>query len=226
MPDTIKKRIGISLCIIFGVSLITCLLQQIDSFPYINYLYLLSDIIYIGPILYIAFNRQSGSNTWSKTGAGLYVALLLMFASQQVAILEKGTPLIEFGLLWWAIISSASSLFLLMFYWGTRIWLPIKIVITTNVIPNIVNIIAYSKLIHVVDSDYHTRAEAIESYTSTVDIISILTIIIYAVSLILTIVWLLERSKKVSAAKVNQQAIKEPNQASKTEIINKIPHKV
>lgn len=225
MPDTIKKRIGICLCIIFGISLITCLLQKISSFTYINYLYLLSDIIYIGPILFIAFNKQSGSNIWSKTGGGLYVALLLMFASEQVAILEKGTPLIEFGFLGWAIISSATSLFLLMFYWGTRIWLPIKIVITTNVIPNIVNIIAYSKVIHVVDSDYHTRAEAVESYESTVDIISILTIIIYAVSLILTIVWLLERSKKVSAAKVNQQAIKEPNQASKPEFINKIPHK-
>lgn len=225
MPDTIKKRIGICLCIIFGISLITCLLQKISSFTYINYLYLLSDIIYIGPILYIAFNKQSGSNIWSKTGGGLYVALLLMFASEQVAILEKGTPLIEFGFLGWAIISSATSLFLLMFYWGTRIWLPIKIVITTNVIPNIVNIIAYSKVIHVVDSDYHTRAEAVESYESTVDIISILTIIIYAVSLILTIVWLLESSKKVSAAKVNQQAIKEPNQASKPEFINKIPHK-
>lgn len=225
MPDTIKKRIGICLCIIFGISLITCLLQKISSFTYINYLYLLSDIIYIGPILFIAFNKQSGSNIWSKTGGGLYVALLLMFASEQVAILEKGTPLIEFGFLGWAIISSATSLFLLMFYWGTRIWLPIKIVITTNVIPNIVNIIAYSKVIHVVDSDYHTRAKAVESYTSTVDIISILTIIIYAVSLILTIVWLLESSKKVSAAKVNQQAIKEPNQASKPEFINKIPHK-
>lgn len=226
MPDTIKKRIGICLCIIFGISLITCLLQKISSFTYINYLYLLSDIIYIGPILFIAFNKQSGSNIWSKTGGGLYVALLLlMFASEQVAILEKGTPLIEFGFLGWAIISSATSLFLLMFYWGTRIWLPIKIVITTNVIPNIVNIIAYSKVIHVVDSDYHTRAEAVESYESTVDIISILTIIIYAVSLILTIVWLLESSKKVSAAKVNQQAIKEPNQASKPEFINKIPHK-
>lgn len=225
MPDTIKKRIGICLCIIFGISLITGLLQQIDSFTYINYLYLLSDIIYIGPILFIAFNKQSGSNIWSKTGGGLYVALLLMFASEQVAILEKGTPLIEFGFLGWAISSSATSLFLLMFYWGTRIWLPIKIVITTNVIPNIVNIIAYSKVIHVVDSDYHTRAEAVESYESTVDIISILTIIIYAVSLILTIVWLLESSKKVSAAKVNQQAIKEPNQASKPEFINKIPHK-
>lgn len=225
MPDTIKKRIGICLCIIFGISLISCLLQKISSFTYINYLYLLSDIIYIGPILYIAFNKQSGSNIWSKTGGGLYVALLLMFASEQVAILEKGTPLIEFGFLWWAIISSASSLFLLMFYWGTRIWLPIKIVITTNVIPNIVNIIAYSKVIHVVDSDYHIRAEAVESYESTVDIISILTIIIYAVSLILTIVWLLESSKKVSAAKVNQQAIKEPHQASKPEFINKIPHK-
>lgn len=182
-------------------------------------------LIYIGPILFIAFNKQSGSNIWSKTGGGLYVALLLMFASEQVAILEKGTPLIEFGFLWWAIISSATSLFLLMFYWGTRIWLPIKIVITTNVIPNIVNIIAYSKVIHVVDSDYHTRAEAVESYESTVDIISILTIIIYAVSLILTIVWLLENSEKVSAAKVNQQTIKEPNQASKPEFINKIPHK-
>mgnify|MGYP005875395171 CR=1 FL=1 len=225
MPDTIKKRIGICLCIIFGISLITCLLQKISSFTYINYLYLLSDIIYIGPILFIAFNKQSGSNIWSKTGGGLYVALLLMFASEQVAILEKGTPLIEFGFLGWAIISSATSLFLLMFYWGTRIWLPIKIVITTNVIPNIVNIIAYSKVIHVVDSDYHTRAEAVESYESTVDIISILTIIIYAVSLILTIVWLLGSSKKVSAAKVNQQAIKEPNQASKPEFINKIPHK-
>lgn len=225
MPDTIKKRIGICLCIIFGISLITCLLQKISSFTYINYLYLLSDIIYIGPILFIAFNKQSGSNIWSKTGGGLYVALLLMFASEQVAILEKGTPLIEFGFLGWAIISSATSLFLLIFYWGTRIWLPIKIVITTNVIPNIVNIIAYSKVIHVVDSDYHTRAEAVESYESTVDIISILTIIIYAVSLILTIVWLLESSKKVSAAKVNQQAIKEPNQASKPEFINKIPHK-
>ena len=225
MPDTIKKRIGICLCIIFGISLITCLLQKISSFTYINYLYLLSDIIYIGPILFIAFNKQSGSNIWSKTGGGLYVALLLMFASEQVAILEKGTPLIEFGFLGWAIISSATSLFLLMFYWGTRIWLPIKIVITNNVIPNIVNIIAYSKVIHVVDSDYHTRAEAVESYESTVDIISILTIIIYAVSLILTIVWLLESSKKVSAAKVNQQAIKEPNQASKPEFINKIPHK-
>lgn len=225
MPDTIKKRIGICLCIIFGISLISCLLQKISSFTYINYLYLLSDIIYIGPILYIAFNKQSGSNIWSKTGGGLYVALLLMFASEQVAILEKGTPLIEFGFLGWAIISSATSLFLLMFYWGTRIWLPIKIVITTNVIPNIVNIIAYSKVIHVVDNDYHTRAEAVESYESTVDIISILTIIIYAVSLILTIVWLLESSKKVSAAKVNQQAIKEPNQASKPEFINKIPHK-
>lgn len=226
MPDTIKKRIGICLCIIFGISLITCLLQKISSFTYINYLYLLSDIIYIGPILFIAFNKQSGSNIWSKTGGGLYVALLLMFASEQVAILEKGTPLIEFGFLGWAIISSATSLFLLMFYWGTRIWLPIKIVITTNVIPIIVNIIAYSKVIHVVDSDYHTRAEAVESYESTVDIISILTIIIYAVSLILTIVWLLERSKKVSTpAKVNQQAIKEPNQASKPEFINKIPHK-
>ena len=226
MPDTIKKRIGICLCIIFGISLITCLLQKISSFTYINYLYLLSDIIYIGPILFIAFNKQSGSNIWSKTGGGLYVALLLMFASEQVAILEKGTPLIEFGFLGWAIISSATSLFLLMFYWGTRICLPIKIVITTNVIPNIVNIIAYSKVIHVVDSDYHTRAEAVESYESTVDIISILTIIIYAVSLILTIVWLLERSKKVSTpAKVNQQAIKEPNQASKPEFINKIPHK-
>lgn len=225
MPDTIKKRIGICLCIIFGISLITCLLQKISSFTYINYLYLLSDIIYIGPILFIAFNKQSGSNIWSKTGGGLYVALLLMFASEQVAILEKGTPLIEFGFLGWAIISSATSLFLLMFYWGTRIWLPIKIVITTNVIPNIVNIIAYSKVIHVVDSDYHTRAEAVESYESTVDIISILTIIIYAVSLILTIVWLLGSSKKVSAAKVNQQTIKEPDQASKPEFINKIPHK-
>lgn len=225
MPDTIKKRIGICLCIIFGISLITCLLQKISSFTYINYLYLLSDIIYIGPILFIAFNKQSGSNIWSKTGGGLYVALLLMFASEQVAILEKGTPLIEWSFLGWAIISSATSLFLLMFYWGTRIWLPIKIVITTNVIPNIVNIIAYSKVIHVVDSDYHTRAEAVESYESTVDIISILTIIIYAVSLILTIVWLLGSSKKVSAAKVNQQAIKEPNQASKPEFINKIPHK-
>lgn len=225
MPDTIKKRIGICLCIIFGISLIICLLQKISSFTYINYLYLLSDIIYIGPILFIAFNKQSGSNIWSKTGGGLYVALLLMFASQQVAILEKGAPLIEWDFLGWVIITSASSLFLLTFYWGTRIWLPIKIVITTNVIPKIVDIIAYSKVAQAEGSDYQSWEEAIESYTSTVDVTNTLAMVIYAVSLILTIVWLLERSKKVSAAKVNQQTIKEPNQASKSEIINKIPHK-
>ena len=225
MPDTIKKRIGICLRIMFGISLIICLLNQINSFTYINYLYLLSDIIYIAPILYIAFNKQSGSNVWSKTGGGLYIALLLMFASQQVAILAKGTPLIEFGLLWW-IIPSASYLFLLMFYWGTRIWLPIKIVITTNVIPDIVSIIAYSKLIHAQGSDYQIWEEAIESYTSTVDLIRILNTIIYAISLILAIVWLSDRSKKVSTpANVSQQAIKEPNQVNKPELINKIPHK-
>lgn len=230
MPDTIKKRIGICLCIIFACCLINTILERIqielDSI-YITARHswgLLSEIISVIAILYIAFNRKINSNIYVKIGASLLTVYSIIFIINCLCLLIEKKWLIEFtgvsglAFLIFCIIS------LLLFYWSTKTWVSIKIAITCGIIPQLLTYFAFNKINP--SDDYEILEKSIQSYRETVEISNILFIIVYAVSLTLSVIWMLNGTKKVSApANVNQQAIKEPNQENKPALINKIPHK-
>lgn len=230
MPDTIKKRIGICLCIIFACCLINTILERIqielDSI-YITARHswgLLTEIISVVAILYIAFNRKINSNIYVKAGASLLTAYSIIFIINCLSLLIEKKWLIEFTGVAGLIFLIIYIISLLLFYWGTKTWIFIKVAITCGIIPQLLIQFAFNKINP--SDDYEIYEKNIQSYIETVEISNILFIIVYAVSLTLSVMWMLNNTKKVSApANVNQQAIKEPTLPSKSALINKIPHK-
>lgn len=230
MPDTIKKRIGICLCIIFACCLINTILERIqielDSI-YITARHswgLLTEIISVLAILYIAFNRKINSNIYVKIGASLLTAYSIIFIINCLSLLIEKKWLIEFTGVSGMVFLIIYIISLLLFYWGTKTWVFIKVAITCGIIPQLLTHFAFNKINP--SDDYEIYEKNVQSYIDTVEISNILFIIVYAVSLTLSVMWMLNGTKKVSTpVNVNQQAIKEPNQASKPELINKIPHK-
>lgn len=230
MPDTIKKRIGVSLCIIFACCLINTILERVNIKLETSYISarqsygLLADAITVAAILYIGFNRKINSNIVVKIGASLLSVCFIISTINCLFLLIKYRWLIEFTGSVYLVFLVVNIISLLLFYWGTKTWMLIKVAITCGIIPLLLQYIAFRKLDPA--DDYEIYEKNLQSYIETADFGNILFIVIYAVSLILTIIWLLESSKKVSTpAKVNQQAIKESNHANKSELINKIPHK-
>lgn len=234
MPDTIKKRIGICLCIIFACCLINTILERIQielESIYITARHswgLLTEIISILAILYIAFNRKINSNIYVKAGASLLTAYSIIFIINCLSLLIEKKWLIEFTGVAGLIFLIIYIISLLLFYWGTKSWVFIKVAITCGLIPQLLTQFAFNKINP--SDDYEIYEKNVQSYIETVEISNILFIIIYAVSLILTVVWLSTGGKKVSSlAKANQNTVGEPKQKSdeesKSALINKIPHK-
>lgn len=234
MPDTIKKRIGICLCIIFACSLVNTILERInvelESF-YISARQcygLLADIITVAAILYIGFNRKINSNISVKIGASLLTVSFIILIINCLSLIIKYKWLIEFTGSVYLIVLIVNIISLLLFYWGTKTWTFIKVAITCGIIPQLLLYISFNKINP--DDDYEICEKNVQSYIETIDLTNILFIIIYAISLILTVVWLLDSSKKASSpVKTNQNTVGEPKQESgvesKSALINKIPHK-
>lgn len=228
MSDTTKKRIGIALCIIFASILINILLgdiilEQTDYNFFITAHHtwgILFEATKVGAILYIAFNRKINSNIFVKIGALLLIASHAQYIINTLSLLSDGKPLIEFegsDYLIYDIICIAS---IIIFYWGVKTWLPIKIAATCGIIPSVITDIAYRKLINSPD-DYEIYNEHMQSYIDTIDLSNTMFIVIYVCSLLATILWLcMERNKRKQ-----WPAESAPIETKPFELISKIPHK-
>lgn len=225
MSDTIKKQVGRSLCVIFGALVLSAIIACIPMHHHLGTsLQAIAEAVFITAALYIAFNRRINAGIGVKAGALIYACFSLLFFVDTASLIINGDYLLNFGLTAFCIYNLAQIIPLILFYWGLKIWMPIKAVFTLCIIPKIIFVTAYCKFISALDlSDYTEYENAMEQYSSTIETVSYMYLTIYAISLILTIVWLSTGSK--SAGHKNEQAVPKARQAVKPNLINKIPHK-
>lgn len=228
MGNDIKKHIGTGLCIIFASCLINCILARIDITDE-NIIYgantswgQIFNIASTAAILYIAFSRKIKSNIFVKAGGTLIAVFSAIFLVNSMFLIIKHRYLIEFdnsSYLVSIIIEIAS---IIIFYWRIRTWGLIKIAITCQIIPRLVNYFAYQKIVNF-DGDYETFDMVVQSYNDTIDLTNIIFIVIYAIALILTGLWL--SNKEYGPGLPPKENTPASQQPGKPELINKIPHK-
>lgn len=184
----------------------------------------ITEAVFITAVLYIAFNRRINAGIGVKAGALIFACFSLLYFVNTASFIIKGDFLLNFGVTAFCIYNLAHIIPLILFYWGLKIWMPIKAAITLCIIPKIIYVTAYCKYISAVlePSDY-AEYENAGKYISTIETVSYIYLTIYAISLILTIVWLSTGSK--SAGNKNEQAVPKARQAVKPNLINNIPHK-
>lgn len=221
MSDTVKKQVGKSLCVIFGALVLSAIIACIPMHHHLGTsLQAIIEAVFITAVLYIAFNRRINAGIGVKAGALIFACFSLLFFVDTASLIINGEYLLNFGVTAFCIYNLALIIPLILFYWGLKIWMPIKAVFTLCIIPKIIFVTAYYKFISALDQSDYT---AMEQYSSTIETVRYVYPTIYAISLILTIVWLSTGSK--SAGHKNEQAVPKARQAVKPNLINKIPHK-
>ena len=206
-----KKSIGLGLIVLFGIFLINSLVAAIpimsdSAFYKIRDLwFLLSQIMQAATVIFLAFNRKSQATIFSKIGAFLYSALMLIYIFNRLSYIFTGESYLYF-------LDFSEYLNTLVFYtpglllliWGLpQLWLPIKIVSTLMIAISIVEDMIWAKLVPMYLNMSDFTFEQIGSLQNIVDLLSHINIIVIIAALILTIVWLNLKTKAPSAQKHN-----------------------
>lgn len=205
-----KKTIGRGLLVLFMVYLINVLVGHLplvaDSvFNNIrDWWFALSQVIQVSAVIFVAFNRHSQASIVSKIGAILYSILMLIYLSDRIVFNLSGAPFFYFhgiGAIFCHLILSSG---LLLFVWGLRkLWLPIKLVTTLDVIVSIIENLILSKLAAIYSNMSDDSIEQIESLQNMIDGLMPVFIIIFIAIIVLTIVWMCLRSKVPSVQNHN-----------------------
>lgn len=188
-----KKHVGIGFIFLFAVLFINSILARIHvDFESIWWVIRsgVFDLLIIAAVIYIAFYRKCQSSLPAKIGGAMYALFMFWFEMESLAFHFTGESIVRFPSMTYAHITYfvLYALGVLLFAWGSKLWLPSKIAYTACVLTNIFcyvmgNIILRSAL----HEDY-------ESILSTLNTASWVSFALVAVSLVLTIVWMCSKS--------------------------------
>lgn len=172
---------------------------------------LLIYVITAAAILYAAFCKKTGSGILTKVLACAATVSAVLPAVNISGYLLSGEYLVEFGDSAYIIFRIAVTIIFILFIFSTRAWLPIKLAITAAALPEALYLTAFANL---------QNGGEIDEFISTLDTVNTLNLIIYIISLTLTIIWLTGGRK--TPVRDNRPPM--PPQQKST-LIDKIPHK-
>lgn len=201
------------MCILFAAYIISTFTGMSDAeynsstYKTLQACNMVISVITAAAILYTAFSKKTGSGILTKVLAcAATVNAVLSFC-----FLFWGENLVEFGDSAYIIYRIAVTIIFILFIFSTRAWLPIKLAITATSLPEFQHLIAYCNL---------WDGGEIDEFISTLDTVNTLNLIIYIISLTLTIIWLTGGRK--TPVRDNRPPM--PPQQKST-LIDKIPHK-
>ncbi len=217
MTETIRKHTGTALCILFAAYIISTLIGMSDAeyesstFKIIVACNLLIYVIIAAAILYTAFSKKTGSSILTKVLACAATVNAVLSVVNISGYLLSGSYPVAFGYSTFIIYSIAVKTIFILFIFSTKAWLPTKLAITATALPEAMYLIAYANL---------QNGAEIDEFISTLDTVNTLNLIIYIISLVITIIWLTGGRK----TPVQDNRPPMPPQQKST-LIDKIPHK-
>lgn len=157
--------------------------------------FVLSSIIQIAIVSFIAFYPRCIASLISKIGCCLYVILELINLVNQLFYMFSGDHIISLQF-----ISESIGNFvlyapgLLLLTWGCKLWLPCKIVFSTSIVLEVISDMIRVKLIPMYQN-YFDYNEQVKSLSSVNEVISLIMILGLLATIGLTIIWCLLKTK-------------------------------
>lgn len=202
MGNNNRTTIGIILCIIFGVflltsSLITGFFFEHGYFNLVKFLYIFTNLALVAATIFAGLKKDICSSLTGKVGAfglsGLYSILVL---NQLVSFLNH-TGFLHFGIV--SLMSAVLiAVFMGLFLFNLKTWLPIKI---TGLISCIPGVISGAILMKLSSLDNYTDYT---SYYNAIDVCNAIEGFISLAVIVLTIIWM---ANKPTAPSVQSQQI-------------------
>lgn len=217
MTETARKHTGTALCILFAAYIISTLTGMSDAeyesstFKIMQACNMVISIITAAAILYTAFSKKTDSGILTKVLACAATVNAVLSVVDISCYLLSGEYFVAFGYSTFIIYRIAVTIIFILFIFSTRAWLPTKLAITAAALPEAMYLIAYTNL---------QNGAEIDEFISTLDTVNTLNLIIYIISLTLTIIWLTGGRK--TPVRDNRPPM--PPQQKST-LIDKIPHK-
>lgn len=205
------------MCILFAAYIISTLTGMYDAeyesstVKIMQACNLLIYVITAAAILYTAFSKNTGSGILTKVLACAATVDAVLSVVNISGYLLSGEYPIVFGYSTFIIYSIAVKIIFILFIFSTKAWLPTKLAITATALPEAMYLIAYADL---------QNGGEIDEFISTLDTVNTLHLIIYIISLVLTLIWIAGGRK----TPVRENKPPMPPQQKST-LIDKIPHK-
>lgn len=192
-----KKPLAISLITYMGLSILFAILFWIpvgnESTLYTVKGYLLpaSYIIKMAIVLYIAFAPNCKSKVKAKVGACMFSLLMLVYVVSQVLhLLQCGWNIPST----WVSNLCLSLLFecfgLLLLFWGSRAWLPVKITASFYIFITAIMRIVWAIINCMAQSGEGWSYSRFETYFNINNVLTYVNLFVLANALILTIIWM------------------------------------
>lgn len=193
-----KKHVGIGFIFLFAVFFINSILARIPiDFESIWWVIRLGvfNLLIIATVVYIAFSRKCQSSLPAKIGGAMYALYSFWFVMEHLAFHFSGEGIVRLPSMTYVhtLYFVLYMLAVLLFAWGSKLWLPSKIAYSASVLTNVFcyvmgTIVERSMWLN--GDDY----EAIESVRSMCDTALWVSFAFVLVSLVLTIVWMCSKS--------------------------------
>ena len=205
-----KKHVGTGFIYLFAVLFINGILVRIPVAPesilwdirvyYVN-------LLLIPAIAYIAFSRKCQSSLPAKIGGAMYVLYAFWIVMEILAVRLTGEGIVKFPSMAYSHISYFVfyALAVLLFAWGSKLWLPSKIAYTASVLTSVFcyvmgNIVLFSAM---------RNGEDYESILPTLNTATWVSFALVAASLVLTIIWMCSTSKDDGQTETYNQKLNE-----------------
>lgn len=203
MIENYKKKVGIPLCVYWGVLVIGNLISQVTgalgcydltvSFVF----WIIFNIVQCGCMLYLALGKGLIPNVTGKIAAWFLFALHILYAVNNVVILSMEENLFSVlgnGASLLTTLLHAAGIGLLLF--SLRTWLAIKIGGLVVFLPDFINGITYLFMDTILDHCYETYDFSLLDTLETVwQICHIATLVFFSAILALSIVWTCVKDK-------------------------------
>lgn len=208
--QSLRKNLGVGFIVLFAVFLINSIIARIPLNPDSGLnsackgWFILSYFLQGGAISYISFNKVCKSTIIAKIGCCLYGILLITYIVNQFAYIISDESLIYFP----NISEYINSLVffapgLLLLTWGSKLWLPSKIVFSITILFDVILDMIWAKLVVMYRNYEYYSFDQIEPLQNISDTISTVSSLFLLTSLVLTIVWLFLKQKTPSSVNSN-----------------------
>lgn len=202
-----KKYIGlgfIALLTIFILNTIVAIIPlepENSLFIARNWYFMLSNLLKIAIVLYIAFYPKCVSTLISKIGSTLYGLLNLIYITNFIfSKFEAESPLYSSGISEYIYSLCLFAPGFLLLTWGSRVWLPVKILLSIDVLLNVIADMLWIKLISIYQNSSGTLDfDKIDPLQNTISILSCISTFVIIGALVTTIIWLSIKTKTPSA---------------------------
>lgn len=202
-----KNRLGIALCGFFGAATLSSL-YVVCNIIFLTYnrtvafvLLFIVNIICGISLFYAAKSKDNFNFNIGRIAAFILVAMYFIFAINNITF-NFGFPLFKFlGTTAGVILDSIIFILLATFLFSSKIWMPIKIVGSIEYLISIISCIIFIELNNAFEVANNTYDYTLyDSLVSSEDLCSYIILLINISSLILTIVWMNQRSIAPSAS--------------------------